>query len=250
MGAERDWLAEMSVRKRTLSAPNFLLNSVMRLASQSATLLDLRYSGYGDVPTAPGNTAVALELAVAYQEFGFDCTYFDWDGAIKKHRLKNYGGKIYKPSSLEDVYDVIEQQLGEKNVYIVDYPETLLRSSELYSNLESLLFRLTKLDSNGTFVFTGKPAVEDCWTQILSGVVLKNKLDKDRSIVGHLLRIDGPLGSKEVYIDYKTGRIAHGYELALKLKSQGQQTYFTFEDIKVKGFWEFVSAYRDKYELV
>lgn len=199
-------------------------------------------------PAQSGMTAIALHLAKIFQEHGGEVVYLDFSQSLFPHRVRDLDltkFAVPKVISRAEILDVA-QQVGESPTMII--VDTVRNIREDWQTSNPALYLRQELRSrcpNSTLVFcelSGKDNwIGEGWDVVLS---LTDHVDKYQyhERWGHLVNINGPEGTTQVFISHISGRIHQPY-IQARLEVEGGKTLsadFGEEPNTVRGFWRYV----------
>lgn len=221
-----------------------LLDRAFKIPKQSFLLLKGQSSA--------GTTAVALQLASQLGQTGKQVFYFDMFESLVPHKLYELDYLcVVKPwdKTPSEIYDIIEKITEEfPDAYLIFENIHLLNSQWRDWTFTEFMIKVMEQFPELTIIGTQRNnySLRD-WSVVVDISKLTNIYidfeDGENHLLGHLAKIVGPYGESTIFIDYSIGRISQAYELAIQEIESGLKTktsLFEYEDIKEKGYWNFV----------
>ena len=201
-----------------------------------------------------GGTAIALEYAASLSD-SYDIIYFDPNQSVILNRIKGINSEnltVCYPNNASEIMTLVSELVKISEVprfYILDNTKNLRDGWDLKKDLGSFCTNLRTIDPNCTIlaIQRASTARSNAWTNV-AYLTTAEKRYINSDLVGHVVSIKSDLGEGYCYVDYTDGRLSKGYDYALSLVLNGQAKngLFEFEDIKEKGFWNFVGKFDKK----
>lgn len=198
-----------------------------------------------------GGTALALEYAARLAET-WDVVYFDPNQSVLINRVKGINMEnltVCYPNSGSEIIALVSELVKVSDLprlYILDNTKNLRDGWDLKMDLGPFCANLRTIDPKCTVLAIQRASVarSKAWTNIgFISIAEKRYINSD--LVGHVVSIKSNGKEGYCYVDYRDGRFSKGYNHALELVLAGKAKngIFEYQDIREKGFWNFVEAF-------
>jgi len=199
-------------------------------------------------PEQSGMTALALDIAEAFQKSGGRVMFLDFSHSVFAHRLAGIDQDQFLLPDVHSRADILEltKIIGEEPVMLIvdnvrnireDWQTTnpaLYLRQELRSKCPNVTLVFSELSGKNNWIGEG-------WDVVLSLTDHENQWENGIRL-GHLIEVHGPKGCVHLFISHVSGRIHKPYILARLQEEQGtaRSGVFGTEDYSVRGFWQYV----------
>lgn len=242
-----EFIRKEQAKLRSLTTGSVLLDRAFQIPLNSSLLL------LGEASS--GTTAVGLELAKSFlTNTSGSVIYFDIYQSIYTHRIMDliqFESRFMRtcPQTILEATTLIQSvsKLNKPFMVVIDGLALLDELKEKVHKLRGLSEYLVRVPNCTAINLHKRGAAGSFWGSYVN-LSFEERRYIDGELVGHTVKVKGPLGTASHYIEYKTGRLSRAYEYAQLQIENGASpsSEFNLDGVKVKGLWKFVDGFTEQ----